>query len=370
MSVWTAPITVGGGTKPAITVKATAQADIGVAVLGVLRALDGGRRRRSSTRDSGVGHDDDRRHGRLRRDRGDDRGRRARPRLLRRLRLRRHADRRGPATPCAATCRRTSRHGPARRGAGAAGGGRDAERHRRHRRQDPVADGAPSCSRPAARRRRRPSPARRRACRATAGDGSASVSWTAPADGGSPITSYTVTPYVGATAQPPTDRHGPARRPHATVTGLTNGTAYTFTVSATNADRHRAGVAPSSAVTPRPPAGGSWSVRCMNWPIVALHSILLHNGKLLRWDGWQQPQPTVVWNPPTRNASHHAQRARQRLLRRRRATCPTVGCWSSAATAGSTHRQPRHRRHQHLRPGDQRRGPGSPTCTSRAGTRP
>ena len=32
---------------------------------------------------------------------------------------------------------------------------------------------------------------------ATAGDGSATVSWTAPSNGGSPITAYTVTPYAG-----------------------------------------------------------------------------------------------------------------------------------------------------------------------------
>ena len=36
---------------------------------------------------------------------------------------------------------------------------------------------------------------------ATAGNTSATVSWTAPANGGSPITSYTVTPYIGTQAQ-------------------------------------------------------------------------------------------------------------------------------------------------------------------------
>jgi hypothetical protein len=37
---------------------------------------------------------------------------------------------------------------------------------------------------------------------AAAGDASASVTWSAPANGGSPITSYTITPYIGSTRSP------------------------------------------------------------------------------------------------------------------------------------------------------------------------
>ncbi len=48
---------------------------------------------------------------------------------------------------------------------------------------------------------------------ATAGDGSATVSWTAPIDGGSPITSYTVTPFIGAPHRPPRPSPGPHRAP-------------------------------------------------------------------------------------------------------------------------------------------------------------
>jgi hypothetical protein len=79
---------------------------------------------------------------------------------------------------------------------------------------------------------------------AAGGASSARVSWTAPAsDGGSPITSYTVTPYDGAAAQTPTTVSGAPPATGATVTGLTNGTAYTFKVTATTA----AGSAQSAA---------------------------------------------------------------------------------------------------------------------------
>ncbi len=88
---------------------------------------------------------------------------------------------------------------------------------------------------------------------ATAGNGSAPVSWTAPGSGGSAITSYTVTPYIGAAAQTPVTVSGSPPATTATVTGLTNGTSYTFTVSATNAVGTGQASSPSNAVTPIAP---------------------------------------------------------------------------------------------------------------------
>ena len=85
---------------------------------------------------------------------------------------------------------------------------------------------------------------------ATAGNGSATVSWTAPSDGGSPITSYTVTPYIGSSAQTPTTVNGSPPANQTTINGLTNGTTYTFTVTATNSVGDGPASTPSNAVTP------------------------------------------------------------------------------------------------------------------------
>jgi hypothetical protein len=81
---------------------------------------------------------------------------------------------------------------------------------------------------------------------AVAGNGSATVSWVAPPNSGSPVTGYTVTPWTGGVALPPVAATGTT----ATVTGLTNGTAYTFTVTATNAVGTSPPSAPSAPVTP------------------------------------------------------------------------------------------------------------------------
>jgi len=82
---------------------------------------------------------------------------------------------------------------------------------------------------------------------AVAGDASASVSWVAPSDSGSyPISNYQVTSAPGG-------RSCLVSAPALTceVSGLTNGTAYTFTVRALNGAGWGSDSVPSNAVTPR-----------------------------------------------------------------------------------------------------------------------
>src|SRR5918912_1590914 len=74
--------------------------------------------------------------------------------------------------------------------------------------------------------------------------------WTSPSDGVSSIASYTVTPYAGSTAGTPTTVTGNPPATSTTVGGLTNGTAYTFTVSATNAVGTGPASSASNSVTP------------------------------------------------------------------------------------------------------------------------
>ncbi len=84
---------------------------------------------------------------------------------------------------------------------------------------------------------------------ATAGNAQATVSWTAPAsNGGSAITGYTVTSSPGAKTCVTTGAL------NCNVTGLTNGTPYTFTVNATNVIGTGAPSVPSNSVTPIAPA--------------------------------------------------------------------------------------------------------------------
>jgi hypothetical protein len=85
---------------------------------------------------------------------------------------------------------------------------------------------------------------------ATAGNQSATVNWQAPASGGQPVR-YVVAALINGT---PTGQTCEATWPATgcTVTGLTNGTAYTFTVSAENGAGNGQAAAVITPVTPRP----------------------------------------------------------------------------------------------------------------------
>ena len=72
------------------------------------------------------------------------------------------------------------------------------------------------------------------------------MTWTKPADNGSAITGYTVTSSPGSNTCTTSD----ADTLTCVVTGLTNGTAYRFTVTATNGVGTSAASAASSSVTP------------------------------------------------------------------------------------------------------------------------
>ena len=85
---------------------------------------------------------------------------------------------------------------------------------------------------------------------ATAGDRSAALTWTAPANGGSAITGYTVTETKSGLGVVPCAA-GTATT--CTVANLTNGASYQFTVHASNAQGDGPESDPSAAVTPAPP---------------------------------------------------------------------------------------------------------------------
>ena len=88
---------------------------------------------------------------------------------------------------------------------------------------------------------------------ATAGDGSVSLSWSAPfGDGGLAITGYRVEYKALSAGSWSVFAVAASTARAATVTGLVNGTSYVLRVSAVNSQGAGAAAAPASAVTPTP----------------------------------------------------------------------------------------------------------------------
>lgn len=93
---------------------------------------------------------------------------------------------------------------------------------------------------------------------ATRGTTSATVAYTAGATGGSAVSTFTAT-------SSPSSITGTGASP-ITVSGLSNGTAYTFTVTATNANGTSTASSASNSVTPAaPPAGYTYSSSAAKW---------------------------------------------------------------------------------------------------------
>lgn len=106
---------------------------------------------------------------------------------------------------------------------------------------------------------------------ADAGDAQATISWTTPASGGSPITGYTITSSLGDIV---TVGGGATS---AVVPGLTNGTSYTFTVVATNAIGDSDPGGPSSIIIPTPRPNATkllWVYDLLDEQTMAIDSML------------------------------------------------------------------------------------------------
>ena len=188
---------------------------------------------------------------------------------------------------------------------------------------------------------------------AVAGDTTAGISWSTPVNGGSPITSYTVTPYLGNTAltavkvdRQPRPHVGHRHRPDQRLQLHLQGHGH-------QRRRHQPGLHHQRRFAVTQP-GGTWAP-LQTWPIMPLATHLLYNGKTISWDGWQQPQPSVVWDPANPSVYTTINRARRHLL---------LGSRAAAQRRSDDRRRLRNTDHRPARPFRDRRsstprqGPG------------
>jgi len=188
------------------------------------------------------------------------------------------------------------------------------------------------------------------------GNGSANVSWQPPtATGGSQITGYAVTSDPDARTCTTTGATS------CTVAGLTNGTAYTFTVTATNSVGTGPASQPSSPVTPtdQPPDTTPASVKMPTLSIAANQRLggtaIVHvswpkasdpsgiSGYDLQVKRGRHAWTSVVLASPTDTSVDVALRHRGRYHLRVRATdgAGNVGAWTKTPTSRLRVRQER-----------------------------
>ena len=185
---------------------------------------------------------------------------------------------------------------------------------------------------------------------AAAANQSAIVSWTAPANGGSAITSYTVTPYARRHGADPEDVTGSPPATNTTVTGLTNGTSYTFKVTATNA----IGTSGDSRSVQRDHTGrlDGRPVGCADQPVVcrralgaAQHRQAAAVGRLV---GATTDEPVGSPDKPEPRRSSRMPASSAPARRR----CPTGRILVVGGHERADHRRDRHQGHDDLRPAD------------------
>jgi len=120
---------------------------------------------------------------------------------------------------------------------------------------------------------------------ATAGNGSATVAYTAGATGGAAVSTFTATASPGGAT-------GTGSSP-ITVSGLSNGTAYTFTVTATNGNGTSTASSASNSVTPAIPALSAWS-SVGNYPVATGYLANSNGGGYLWGAGGRSYSPSLI----------------------------------------------------------------------------
>jgi hypothetical protein len=133
---------------------------------------------------------------------------------------------------------------------------------------------------------------------ATRGSASATVAYTAGATGGSAVSTFTAT-------SSPSSITGTGASP-ITVSGLSNGTAYTFTVTATNANGTSTASSASNSVTPAaPPAGYTYSASAAKWYKLypSTHNWTTANTTVTNDGGWLAVPKSATQNTAVKSAS-------------------------------------------------------------------